>query len=358
MQVVQLLSLLVLAAPAPGAGEAGGPAEKVVSDGKKSPAGEKKPVPDAKRSASKPSSARSGGASSCPEWRLASGLPASEEDLSPGKAEEWARLLAREKSHAAASRAYEALLRRWPGSERAEKALLAAAGNAVAAGQYDRARKLVSELRARWPEGETAAARDRTEVSIGEGRLSESIKHPHGSRASKSEAKAAYKVFGLILKRERAGPVVERATLGRAQALYRMNRVAGAIKTLEVFLREFPRSELVLEARRRLASYRALRVRGRSPEARILEESREQKDLIDSYSGDDWEKKADDRAIRRTFEAIAERQAELKIAEARLYLKLRKPRAAEWVLRSVLRRYGSTRSAKRAAEMLEELAER
>ncbi len=350
MQVAHLMSLLALAAGGPQGSAAEVPEKKVAapavkenseSKGARGETG-KKPVSKAR---------------ACPEWLLSNGLPASEEDLSPKKAEEWARLLAREKSHAAASRAYEALLRRWPGSDRAEGALLAAAQNAVAARQYDRARKLVEELRARWLEGKSSVARDRTEVSIGERRLSESLKHAHGSRASKREAKAAYRVFGGILKRDRAGPVVERATLGRAQALYRMNRIARAIKTLEVFLREFPRSDLIVEARRRLAAYQAERVSGRSPESDFLKRTGEQKGHIQSYKGGNW-KKNDDAAIRRTFEAIAERQAELKIAEAKLYVKLKKPRAAEWVLRSVLRRYGSTRSAKKAAEMLEELAER
>jgi outer membrane protein assembly factor BamD (BamD/ComL family) len=44
--------------------------------------------------------------------------------------------------------------------------------------------------------------------------------------------------------------------------------------------------------------------------------------------------------------------------EARLYVRMGRPAAAEWVLRSILRSYGDTPSARRAADLLEELADR
>ena len=61
-------------------------------------------------------------------------------------------------------------------------------------------------------------------------------------------------------------------------------------------------------------------------------------------------------SIRETYRAIAARQAELKIEEARLYLSLEQKRAAATVLRSILGRYGDTPSAQAASKLLEELA--
>ena len=73
--------------------------------------------PAAKAEAAKP-------ASKSPQWIGASGLEAGAERASPEGAMLWARLLARENSFAAASRAYENLARRWPGAPGAERALL------------------------------------------------------------------------------------------------------------------------------------------------------------------------------------------------------------------------------------------
>jgi outer membrane protein assembly factor BamD (BamD/ComL family) len=360
MQLVGLLTLLALAATPVDPAKTNAGSDKSSTTPPATAAGEKQ-EPDSKkrvRVAAKKSAASA--KLPRPEWLLASGLPASEEKLSPKAAEEWAGLLAGEKSYAAASRAYEATLRRWPGGVNAERALLRSAHYAVLAGAFKRAAKLIKEMRVRWPEGKMAVARDRTEVEIGEGLLAGATRWPHGSRRSRREAKAAYKVFAEILKRDRAGPIVERATLGRARALYRMNKIAKAISTVKVFLREFPRSKMTPEARRLLAAYRAGRVRDRSPERAELIDVTDQKTYIESHYPDPKgsKSKAGDAAIRRTFEAIAERQAVLKIEEARLYVRLKRPRAAEWVLRSVLRRYGDTRSAKKAAELLEELSEK
>jgi outer membrane protein assembly factor BamD (BamD/ComL family) len=348
MQVGGLVIFLALAASPP----SGSPKEAL---GPVAP--EKKPAPktpaEPKRK-KKPAS---------PEWLLASGLGVRSERTGPEAAATWARLLAGEKSHAAASRAFENLLRRWPGAPQAESALLAAARQAMAAGQFDRAVKLVAGLRARWPEGRSAPMRDLTEVEIGEARLLAAGRKSFSARKTRSECKAAYRVFAAILKRDRAGPIVERATLGRARALYGMGKIGRAVKTLEVFLREFPASRLAPTARQQLAAYRSTRARGRSTESQVLDE--EGRGIGWIYSGPDGKGKDKDKhkgededdAIRRTYEAIAARQAELKIAEARLYLRLKKPRAAEWVLRSVLRRYGDTPSAKEAARMLERLSE-
>ncbi len=300
----------------------------------------------AKAAAAKPAGERA-------QWIGASGLEAGAEKASPEGVMLWARLLAKEKSMAAASRAYEGLVRRWPGAPVAERALRAAARAALAAGQVDRALKLLRELGARWPEGATATERDRVEVAIAESRLAaagaESLPHKKARRA----AKIAYREFMAILRRQRAGPVAERAALGRARALHALGKIGGAIKALEDFLRAFPRSQLVRTARKELVAIRSRRARGRSPERGVL---------IRGRKNIGWDVKtvpqgSEDAAILKTYRAIAARQAELKIKEAKLYVRLKKPRAAETVLRSVLRRYGDTSSAARAARMLEELSE-
>ena len=291
-------------------------------------------------------------------WLSADGREAGSEKANPDSAMAWAGLLVREESFSAASRSYENLVRRWPGAPVAEKAMLESAECALRAGEYDRAVKLVREMRERWLEGDLARKRDLLEVRIGEKRLAAIDGSGMGPGRIQREARAAFKVFAGILKRERFGIIVERATLGRARALYRMGSIARAIHTLEVFLREFPRSDLSEIVRRDIADMRSGRARNRSAESQVLEEQREDIDWILKEIADDPAKTSEKEIIRETFKAIARRQAELKIREARLYLKLRKVSAAEHVLRTVLRRYGETPSAAVAAEMLEELAGR
>jgi outer membrane protein assembly factor BamD (BamD/ComL family) len=291
-----------------------------------------------------------------PAWLSADGRESGAEAASPEAAETRARLLAAEGSFAAASRAYERLARRWPGEGRAERALLEAARAALAAAEYDRAMKLVAEMRSRWPDGDTAADRDRTELEVGERRLEAAGAPGASAQVVRGEAEAAYRVFAGILRRDRAGPIVERATLGRARAQQLLGKPNRAIRTLEVFLREFPASDLAPAAWRELAELRSGRVRNRAPEREVLAEAAEQIRIAESFAEKSGNRDAaEKRAIEETWRAIAERQAELKIEEARLYLRMRRPAAAEYVLRSVLRKYGETPSAARAAELLEEL---
>lgn len=289
-----------------------------------------------------------------PEWISASGAESGSERTGPEAAAAWARLLAGEGSYAAASRAYENLVRRWPGAPGAERALLEAARAALAAGQFDRTARLVAELRARWPEGETAAERDRTELSAAEVRLAASADPALSAGAAQKHAKSAYRAFGAILKRDRAGEIAERAALGRARTVYRLGKAARAAKMLKEFLQVFPRSKLIPEVRRELADIEARRARHRSVEPQVLDRARERVErAMEQAAADGGEPH---QAIRETYRAIAARQAELKMEEAELYIRLKKPRAAETVLRSVLRRYGDTPAAKRAAELLEELS--
>ncbi len=309
----------------------------------------KKPAAEAK--AAKP-------AGKSPEWISASGLEAGAERASLQGAMLRAGLLAKERSFAAASRAYGNLVRRWPGAPVAERALLEAAGTALAAGQHARAVKLVRELGARWPGGTTAELRDRTELAIAEARLTASRNRSLSAKRAKREAGVAYREFTAILKRERVGPLAERAALGRARALYRLGRIGRAVKALANFLKSTPRSPLAPTVCNDLAVIRSNRARGRSLERGELERIMEELDWELEAGRRAATKKPADEAIRETYKAIAARRAELKIDEARLYIRLKKPRAAETVLRSVLRRYGDTPSAGRAARLLEELSEK
>ncbi len=292
-------------------------------------------------------------------WLSAEGVESGAVRESPASLRARAEMLSAEHSWSAASRAYESVFRRWPASEGAEKDVLSAAKCAVEARKFERASRLVKEMRARWPEGETASERDLVEVRVGEARLAWAASGQLSARESARQVQGAYDVFAVILRRERTGPAVERATLGRARALYRMGRVRKAIRTLEVFLKEFPGSRRhSAEAWRELAAMRSGQVRGKSSERQVLEEGLSQVKYARSWLGQEGDAAAGDRrAIDRTWQAIAARQAELKIDEARLYLRMKRPRAAECVLRSVLRRYGDTPSAARAAKLLEELSD-
>jgi outer membrane protein assembly factor BamD (BamD/ComL family) len=293
-----------------------------------------------------------------PVWLTAAGNEAWFESASPEAAMEWSGRLEAEGSHAAASRSFENLARRWPGAGQVEAAMLNAARCAVAAQQFDRAFKLVLEMRARWPEGARAVERDEVEVEVGEARLAAVAASRLTGRRAAREVKAAFRVFAEILKRDRAGPVVERAVLGRARAQQLLGRPGAALETIEKFLAEFPRSSLVPEARRMLAEVRSGRARERSPEFQVLAESREAAGWALDQAGQSRGGAESERAIRETYRHIAFRQAELKMEEARLYVRMGRPAAAEWVLRSILRSYGDTPSARRAADLLEELADR
>lgn len=292
-----------------------------------------------------------------PGWIRADGTGAVAELASPEAAEEHARLLSGEGSHEAASRAWENLVRRWPGAPGAETALLAAARSALAAGDFDRASGLIAEMRGRWPEGPTAARQEAVEIEVAEARLA-SAGARELDRAAARELKLAYREFNAYLKRFQAGTLAERAALGRARAAYRLGKVAKAVKLMENFLDTFPRSRLVPAVLHELADINSQRARGRSPENQELDRAATNLfsavQYVKSSGAADGQRQVD--AIQEAYDDISVRQAELKIEEARLYLRMKRPDSAQWVLRSVLRNYGETPSALTAAEMLEELS--
>lgn len=293
-----------------------------------------------------------------PEWLSAGGRPAGEELASPEAAMAWAALLARESSFAAASRAYEGLARRWPRAEQAEGALLAAGRAALAAGEFDRAEQLAYELSARWPRGETALDRDGLVLLTAEGRLSAAAEGRLPERAAAAEARKALKSLTALLERDRAGPYAERAALGRALAWLALADRGSAMAALEKFLADYPRSDLVPEARRLLAEAASTRARGKAREPLEIRGALEGAGWAGEQAADGRGEEASEevRAIRETYRAIAARQAELKVDEARLYLRLRRRGAAETVLRGVLARYGDSPAAQDAAKLLEKLA--
>lgn len=288
-----------------------------------------------------------------PEWLSAAGRAAAEEAASPEAALAWAELLAREASLSAASRACEGLARRWPRAPQAESAFLNAARDALAAGEFDRAETLLGEMRERWPRGELALQRDQASLAVAETRLEAASGGALAEASARRQAQLAFKSFTAMIERDRAGPCAEPAALGRARAFLALGNRGKAIQALENFLNAYPRSDLVPEARRLLAEATSTRARGKSREGDALAEARDSAEWARQQAAP---APFGTSAIDETYRAIAARQAELKIDEARLYIRLKKPRAAEWVLRSVLRRYGDTPSAREAAELLEELA--
>jgi hypothetical protein len=146
--------------------------------------------------------------------------------------------------------------------------------------------------------------------------------------------------------------------LGKARAWLALGKTARGIEGLEAFLKSYPRSPLVPDARAELASATSAKAHGRPPERAVLKDARESAEWAREGAAlapaGSPPSAAD--AIAETYRAIAARQAELKIDEARLYLRLRQRRAAQTVLRAVLGRYGDTPSAQEAARLLEELA--
>ncbi len=295
-------------------------------------------------------------AAAAPAWLGADGRPDAEQGASPASALAWADLLAAEGSYAAASRAYEGLVRRWPAAPEAPGAMLAAARSALAAGDHDRTERLANELRGRWRAAEHAGEQDQLLIALGESRLGEALSGRQRPGDAAEQARRAMTVFGVILAQDRTGPLAERAAFGRARAWLAQGKTAKGIAALEQFLKDYPRSPLVPDARGELAAANTARVRNRSQEGEVLADARESAEWA-RQGGAASPGPASD-AIAETYRSIAARQAELKIEEARLYLRLRQRRAAETVLRSVLGRYGDTPSAEAAAVLLEELAER
>lgn len=297
-----------------------------------------------------------------PEWLSASGASASEEAASPAAAQAWARLLDAEGNYAAASRAWEGLFRVWPDAAEAPRAALAAAEAACDAGNLARADALLAEARARWGHLDPVALHcDRIDVSIAEVRLRAASRSEVGPGQARSQARRALRSLQALLERDKVGPWSDRAALGAARAeliLARhrrglgplfVNHRARGVAALEKFLKDYPRSELVPQARKELAAERASWSRGRSPERADLAGAREEIEWARQQAGAQ-------EGIERVYRDIAAREAELMIEEARLYRRLRQRRAAETVLRALLGRYGRTPAAARAAELLEELS--
>jgi outer membrane protein assembly factor BamD (BamD/ComL family) len=293
-----------------------------------------------------------------PEILGSSGLPVGAQASAPEDAKKWADLLAREGSYASASRSYENLARRWPGSAGAESAMLQASRNALAAGDYLRSHRLLGKLRQRWPQGTMSHQCDLTELQIAESRIVVGSA-PRASKKSRVRAAGlAYKTFCRILKRERAGEIAQRAALGKAQALNLMEKVGPALKTLAAFLRHYPRSVLVPTVRSLMARIRAGRARHRSSERHELQVSREGAGwALEAVEGDAPGTPVR-QALNETYREISERQAQLKLEEAALYLRLKRASSAHCVLLSILRKYGETKAAVRAAALLEELSGR
>jgi len=293
-----------------------------------------------------------------PEWLSAAGATGSEERASPEGALAWGDLLVAESSFAAASRAYENLVRCWPAAPQARGALLAAARAALVAKDYDRAERLAHELRSRWREPANALEQDQLVVQIGEARLGNALAGTLAPGESGTQARRALAAFSAVLANDQAGPWVERAALGRARAWLALGKTSRGIEALEEFLKDYPRSPLVPDARAELAATTSAKARGRSPERSVLKDARESAEWARQQAAGSPAGAASEAAdaIAETYRAIAARQAELKMDEARLYLRLRQRRAAETVLRAILGRYGNTPSAQDAARLLEELA--
>ncbi len=293
-----------------------------------------------------------------PEILGSSGLPVGAQASAPEDAKKWADLLAREGSFASASRAYENLARRWPGSAGAESAMLQASRNALAAGDYLRSHRLLGQLRQLWPKGSKSHQCALTELQIAESRIAVGSASGVAKKSRVRAAGVAYKTFCRILKRERAGEIAERAALGKAQALNLMEKVGPALKTLEAFLRHYPRSALVPAVRSAMARIRAGRARHRSSERHELQVSREGAGwALEAVEGQDPNTPVR-QALDETYREISERQAQLKLEEAALYLRLKRESSAHCVLLSILRKYGETKAAIRAAALLEELSGR
>jgi outer membrane protein assembly factor BamD (BamD/ComL family) len=254
-----------------------------------------------------------------------------------------------------AAEQYRRLADQFPESAEAEEALILSARNFFAAGEYNKSRDQLEELRRRYVHPTYLDAMGQVEVSLARGYLEG--KGEGGTYKLKSRIRKAVNIFKHVMEEDPEGRWADDALLGLGQCEEALGDWSGAITYYKKLLRQYPNSELRGEADGRIA-YCIMR---RDPRPQYTES--EAKDVLQRISQAKEDAQAGDvdldlAALKENERMLKSRMAQKRFEQARFYAVNKHYRAAEVYYELIKERYAETPWAKKAEEELLKLRQR
>jgi outer membrane protein assembly factor BamD (BamD/ComL family) len=254
-----------------------------------------------------------------------------------------------------AAEQYRRLAEQFPEAAESEEALIAAARNFLAAGEYSLCRDQMEELRRRYVHPTYLDLMGQVEISLGRGYLEG--KGEGGTFQLKSRIRKAKAIFGHVLSEDPEGRWADDALLGLGQCEEALGLWDQAIDEYKKLLSKYAGSELRGEADGRIA-YCIMR---RDPNPEYTES--EAKDVLrriaqakeDAQAGD---ADLDLAALQENERMLKSRMAQKRFEQARFYVINGHYRAAEVYYELIKSRYSETPWAKKAEEELLKVRQR
>lgn len=254
-----------------------------------------------------------------------------------------------------AAEQYKRLADRFPESGESEEALILAARNFFAAGEYSQSRDQLDELRRRYVHPTYLDAMGQVEIALARGYLEG--KGEGGTYKLGSRIRKAKMIFGHVLEEDPEGRWADDALLGLGQCQETLGDWDGAIDQYKKLLSKYPNSELRGETDGRIA-YCIMR---RDPRPEYTEA--EAKDVLRRISQAKEDAQAgevdlDLAALQENEKMLNSRMAEKRFEQARFYAVNGHYRAAEVYYELIKSRYAETPWAKKAEEELQKVRQR
>ena len=254
-----------------------------------------------------------------------------------------------------AAEQYKRLANQFPESSEAEEALILAARNFFAAGEYNESRDQLEELRRRYVHPTYLDAMGQVEVALARGYLEG--KGEGGTYKLSSRVRKAKNIFKHVFDEDPEGRWADDALLGMGQCEEALEYWDGAIKHYKKLLTRYPNSELRGEADGRIA-YCIMR---RDPKPEYTES--EAKDVLRRIAQAKEDAEAGDvdldlAALKENEKLLKSRMAEKRFEQARFYAINKHYRAAEVYYELIKKNYPETPWAKKAEEELLKIRQR
>jgi tetratricopeptide (TPR) repeat protein len=245
-----------------------------------------------------------------------------------------------------AADAYKRLADVYRESDQSEEALVYAAKNYLAAGNYTSSREMLKELRRRFVHPTYLDAMGQVETALARGFLEG--KGEGGTYTLASRLRKARSIYNHILDEDSEGRWADRALLGLGQCYEAEANWDEAIKKYKQILEQYPNSDLRTEAEGRIGY--CLRSREPIPNKDMSQEKDIQDRLAHALrSGDPT---VDAVAVKANLDTLNERQSQRRYEMAQFYIKNGHKRGAEIYLESIRENNPSSPWAKKAEEQL------
>lgn len=240
-------------------------------------------------------------------------------------------------------------------SEQAEEALILAAKNFLAAGNFTKCREMITELRRRFAHPTYLDLLGQVENALARGYLEG--RGEGGTYKLASRVRKARAIYENTYKEDPEGRWADDALLGLGECDETIGAFDEAIKHYKELLEKYPGSDLRAEAEGHIAAC----INKREPKPQYEEsETNEARRRIEiaKQDAESSETSLDVVALDENEKMLVDRQAEKRFEQARFYQINGKYRAAEVYYEIVKTRYPDSSWAKKAEEALQELRKR